>query len=110
MTKTDDALYEMVNLAPRLTGLPMTIWARPRGNERHDVRIKVNMAHGRSMDPSNLATVAVRPAPWLAGGYLSPADLRLVSDWIAANEAALIAYWDFAIDTDEFLARLVKLP
>ncbi len=26
----DDEFYEMVNLVPRLTGLPMTVWARPR--------------------------------------------------------------------------------
>ena len=26
-----DELYEMVNLVPRLTGLPMTVWAQPRG-------------------------------------------------------------------------------
>jgi hypothetical protein len=25
----EDELYEMVNLPPRLTGLPMTLWVRP---------------------------------------------------------------------------------
>jgi hypothetical protein len=44
-----DELYEMVNLVPRLTGLPMTVWASPRGAARHDVRIKVNRTHGRQM-------------------------------------------------------------
>jgi hypothetical protein len=28
-----DELYEMVNLVPRLTGLPMTVWAEPRGGD-----------------------------------------------------------------------------
>jgi hypothetical protein len=55
----EDELFEMVNLAPRLTGLPMTIWVSPRGNARHGPRIKVNRTHGRSMSSSNLATVAV---------------------------------------------------
>ena len=45
----EDELFEMVNLVPRLTGLPMTIWVSPRGNARHGPRIKVNMTHGRSM-------------------------------------------------------------
>ncbi len=36
----------MANLYPRTTGLPMTVWVGPRGNARHDVRIKVNMTHG----------------------------------------------------------------
>ncbi|HVC54300.1 MAG TPA: hypothetical protein VND87_19965 [Stellaceae bacterium] len=26
-----DALYEMANLYPRTTGLPMTVWVGPRG-------------------------------------------------------------------------------
>jgi hypothetical protein len=42
----EDGLYEMVNLPPRLTGLPMTVWARPHGNAQYDVSIKVNMAPG----------------------------------------------------------------
>lgn len=98
------------NLSPRMTGLPMTVWAQPRGNARHDVRVRVNMAHGRSMDATNLAVVGVRPQPWLVAGQLAPADLRAVSDWIALNEAALVDYWHFAIDTDDFLARLQRVP
>jgi len=38
----NDELFEMANLYPRTTGLPMTVWVSPRGNARHDVRIKVN--------------------------------------------------------------------
>jgi hypothetical protein len=105
----DDELYEMVNLVPRLTGLPMTIWASPRGAARHDVRIKVNSTHGRQMVIAAAATVGVRPAPRLIAGQLSPADLQAVSDWIRLNEAALVSYWDFTIDTDEFLQRLQPL-
>ncbi len=36
--ETDD-LFEMANLYPRETGLPMTVWVSPRGNARHDVRM-----------------------------------------------------------------------
>ena len=105
----DDELYEMVNLVPRLTGLPMTIWASPRGAARHDVRIKVNRTHGRQMVIAAAATVGVRPAPRLIAGQLSPVDFQAVSDWIRLNEAALVGYWDFTIDTDEFLQRLQPL-
>ena len=36
-TETAEAeLYEMANLYPRTTGLPMTVWVSPRGNARHD--------------------------------------------------------------------------
>jgi hypothetical protein len=47
--ETDD-LFEMANLFPCTTGLPMTVWVSPRGNARHDVRIKVNLTHGNQMN------------------------------------------------------------
>lgn len=106
----EDELFLMVNLSPRLTGLPMTVWVRPESGLPHDVRIKVTMTHGRSMSISNTAVVAVRPVPRLITGHLSPSDLAQVSDWIKLNEAAIVDYWNFSIDTDEFLARLQKLP
>ena len=31
ITENDDELFEMLNLAPRLTGLPMTVWASTPG-------------------------------------------------------------------------------
>jgi hypothetical protein len=104
-----DELYEMVNLVPRLTGLPMTVWASPRGATRHDVRIKVNRTHGRQMVIVDAATVGVRPAPRLIAGQLSSADLQAVGNWIRLNETALVDYWNFTIDTDEFLQRLQPL-
>jgi hypothetical protein len=109
MTDEAEAPYEMVNLVPRMTGLPMTIWASPRGQARHDVRIKVNPTHGPQMVIRDAVTVAVRPAPRVIAGTLSPADRQAVFQWIAMNEAALVDYWDFRIYTDEFLQRLQPL-
>jgi hypothetical protein len=57
----NDELFEIANLYPRTTGLPMTVWVGPRGNARHDVRVKVNMTHGNQMNVDNTAVVAVRP-------------------------------------------------
>ena len=56
-------LFEMANLYPDTTGLPMTVWVSPRGNVQHDVRVKVNMTHGNQMNIANTAVVAVRPSP-----------------------------------------------
>ena len=92
-------LFEMANLFPVTTGLPMTVWVSPRGNARHDVRVKVNMTHGNQMNPANTAVVAVRPAPRLVAGQLTPDDERAVFQWVSLNEAALVAYWQGAIDT-----------
>jgi hypothetical protein len=56
-----DELFEMANLFPRTTGLPMTIWVNPRGNACQDVRVKVNMTHGDQMHIANTAVVCLRP-------------------------------------------------
>jgi hypothetical protein len=107
---SDDELYLMANLPPRLTGLPMVVWVSERGHARHDVRIKVSRSHGSQMSITNTATVAARPVPRLVSGQLSPADMAAVNAWIRLNEAAIVAYWDGAIYTDELLQRLQRLP
>ena len=105
-----DELYEMANLYPRTTGLPVTVWVGPRGNARHDVRIKVNMAHGNHMTLDNTAVVGVRPAPHVITGQLAAADRRLVFEWTRINSDAIIAYWDGSIDTLELVQMLKSLP
>ncbi len=107
---TSDELFEMANLYPRTTGLPMTVWVGSRGNARHDVRIKVNMSHGNQMNVDNTAVVGVRPAPHLIAGRLSSQDQRLVFEWVGLNAAAIIAYWDGDIDTAELIQALKRLP
>ena len=105
-----EEIFFMTNLSPRMTGLPMSVWASPRGNARHDVRIKVNTSHGRQMKIDNTAVVAVRPSPRVVAGRLSSEDQRLVSQWITLNAQALIDFWDDKLDTDQFLESLKKLP
>lgn len=103
-----DALFEMANLFPRTTGLPMTIWVSPKGGARHDARVKVSMTPGR-MDLANTAVVAIRPRPRVIAGDLSTADFDAVSRWITANQATLIAFWEESIDSVELGQRLVRL-
>jgi hypothetical protein len=108
--RTSDALYEMANLYPRTTGLPMTVWVGPRGNARDDVRIKVNLAHGNQLNIYNTAVIGVRPTPHFVAARLSSDDERLVFQWIRMNEATIIAYWDGGIDTAELIQSLKPLP
>ena len=105
-----DELFELANLFPRTTGLPMTVWVSPRGNARHDVRVKVNMTHGDQMNIANTAVVGVRPAPHLIAGHLSPDDQRAAFEWISLNAAAIVEYWDGRIDTIELGRLLKRLP
>ena len=105
-----DELFEMANLFPRTTGLPMTVWVSPRGNARHDVRVKVNMTHGDQMNIANTAIVGVRPTPHVSTGHLPPDDQRVVFEWISLNTAAIVEYWDGRIDTMELGQLLKRLP
>jgi len=110
MSELADPLFLMTNLYPASTGLPMVIWCGPSYGVGHDVRIKVSMAHGNRMDPSNLAEVALRPQPHVVAGHLSAADLRAVSQWLALNEAAVLDHWNAAIDGVGLVQRLRRLP
>jgi hypothetical protein len=105
-----DALFEMANLFPRTTGLPMTVWVSPRGNARHDVRVKVNMTHGNQMTVSNTAVVGVRPTPHVITGQLSSSDEQAVFEWAALNTNALVEYWEGRIDTIQLGQALKRLP
>ena len=105
-----DELFEMANLFPRTTGLPMTVWVSPRGNSRHDVRVKVNTTHGDHMNIANTAVVGVRPSPQLIAGHLSPDDQRVVFEWISLNTAAIVEYSDGRIDTIELGQLLKRVP
>jgi hypothetical protein len=107
---TEAHLYEMANLYPDETGLPMTVWVSPRGHARHDVQVKVCHAHGPRMTIDNTAVVAIRPTPRLVEGQLSPADMKVVTDWLRLHETALVDYWEGTIGTVELARRLQPLP
>jgi hypothetical protein len=109
-TLDQNDLFEMANLFPRTTGLPMTIWVSPRGGARHDVRIKVNMTHGNQMNIANTAVVGVRPSPRVITGRLSAQDQQAVFAWVTLNTDALVAYWNGQIDTIQLGQQLKPLP
>jgi hypothetical protein len=106
---TDADPYEMANLYPRETGLPMTVWVGPRTRARHDARVEVCRSYGDNMEPTNLAVVAIRPSPRVVHGPLAQRDFASVAAWIVLNEAVLIDYWDGTLSTFELAARLRRL-
>jgi len=103
-------LFEMANLYPSTTGLPMTVWVSPRGNAHYDLRVRVNMTNGDQMDIPDTAVVVVRPTPSVIAGELSPAGAQVVFRWISLNTDALVAYWAGQIDTAGLCQRLKPLP
>jgi hypothetical protein len=109
-TIDSEDIFQRTNLSPRMTGLPMSVWVSPRGNARHDVRVKVNMTHGNNMSADNTAVVAVPPSPRVVAGRLASEDEHAVANWITLNSAAIIAYWDGSIDTGQLIETLKLLP
>jgi hypothetical protein len=105
-----DELFEMANLFPHTTGLPMTVWVSPRGNARHDVRVKIDMTHGNQMTVSNTAVVGVRPIPHVIAGQLSTDDERAVFEWVTLNADALVSYREGRIDTVQLAQDLKRVP
>jgi len=109
LVAADDVdFFTMANLFPEDTGLPFVVWISPRGNARHDARIKVARTDRAT---EFVASVAIRPEPRLAAGDLSAADLALAAQWITLNRETLLAYWDGEIQrTKEVFERLLPLP
>jgi Domain of unknown function (DUF4160) len=106
-----DDLFEMANLSPTLTGLPMVVWISERGRARHDARIKVSLVHGRRARPDRTASVSVRPTvEVVAGRELERRDMDLVRQWIELNREAIVAYWNGDLLTDEVIGRLKPVP
>jgi hypothetical protein len=89
----------------------MTVWVRPRSNERHGPRIKVCTVYGPRVFPRDTVSVTLPPTiRVIPSGGLPPADCSVVSAWIRLNEAAITAFWESRVSGVEFARRLQKLP
>ena len=78
------ATFDMANLRPDRTGLPYVVFISQKGGARHDVRIK--LARAAKVRPSEMLTVAVRPAPRLIRGTMNREEFDLVKRWIELNQ------------------------
>lgn len=103
------ALFDMANLRPERTGLPFIVFISQKGGARHDVRVKI--AHGAKVRPSEMVTVAVRPNVRVIRGALDPGDLARLAKWIELNRDVLVDYWNGNIEyTEDALGALKPLP
>jgi hypothetical protein len=102
------ATFDMANLRPDRTGLPYVVFIPQKGGARHDVRIK--LARAAKVRPSEMLTVAVRPAPQLIRGTMNREEFDLVKRWIELNRNVLIDYWNGDIEyTEDVLAAITPL-
>src|SRR4051812_49729879 len=109
--ETDVEDWAAVKLVPRLTGLPMAVWITENDGYPHDIRVKVSPLHGGRGSWRAAPSIGVRPQPHeISPGSLPAADVALVSRWIALNRDVIVEFWDGAIDADEVMVRLRRLP
>lgn len=104
----NNELYEMANLWPNDTGLPIVIWVQEKGYNRHGPRIKV-MAKKGKMNIEQTISMTIEDEPKVVGGQLSNEYYRVVSKWIRKNKENLILYWKQKISSVELFKRLKKV-
>jgi hypothetical protein len=103
------ALFDMANVRPDRTGLPFIVFVSQEGGARHDVRIK--LARAPRVRPSEMITVALRPAPRVIRGRLSGQEFDLVKRWLDLNSSVLVDYWNDVIEyTEDVMDALKPLP
>ena len=100
------ATFEMANLRPERTGLPFVVFVSQRGGARHDLRVK--LAHGAKVRPSEMITVAVRPTPRIIRGTINTHEFDLVRRWIELNMDVLVDYWTGDIEYTENALKTIK--
>jgi len=100
------ASFDMANLRPERTGLPFVVFISQKGGVRHDVRIK--LARGAKVRPSEMLTIAVRPVPRLIRGEMNSHEFDRVRRWIELNRDVLINYWNGAIEYTEDALNAIK--
>ena len=98
--------FDLANLHPEDTGLPMVVWISDGQGVRHDVRVKISEEHGGRIRTDRWAVMSVRPTPELIRGTLDGRDVEAVRRWIRLNEATIMAYWRGEMSTRAMLDSL----
>lgn len=101
--------FDLANVQPARTGLPMVIWISDGTGVRHDLRVKVSQEHGPRIRTRDWAVMSVRPEPRLIHGELSGRDVEAVARWIRLNEPLIVDYWEGRLFTDDMLTRVQRV-
>jgi hypothetical protein len=108
----DDEAGDMVSLTTKRTGIHNTLFASTKGyaSERHGPRIKIAIdpAQRNVANAGKSASMALHNYA-ITGEHMPRALADQVQHFIELNHAALLAYWEGEIATDELFARLRPL-
>ena len=92
--ENNNDLFEMANILPKHTGLPMIIWISPRMSN-HGPRIKVQNSYSQRVTPDKLFVITIEDSPKIIGdvGQLSKKDIDLAVQFVKNNLNILLDYW-----------------
>jgi hypothetical protein len=83
-------LFEMANISPSKTGLPVMIWiSYNTGKEKHSARVKIKI-------DNVLVPITISDAPEVKGSNIKIKSkvLNPVFEWIIKNKKILLKYWN----------------
>lgn len=105
-------LWEMANLHPRDTGLPVIVWADSNRQMKHGLRIKFQNSYSDKTDSGSLVPMTISENPQIPVQVklkISKADLQKVRQWVILNKDLLVAYAEEEITTKDFVNNLKTL-
>ena len=102
------SMYEMANLTKTITGIIPVIFCSPKGDARHECRVKVSNVIGKMTAED---TFSIELKDLSVNGYRKlPADqLESVKWWIHQNRFAILDYWKERTDTRDFMNSLKSI-
>ncbi len=103
---TKDDFFEMANISPKKSGLPVVVWLSPKANNKHSARIKVSSSPKASM----IGDIVIRIDPdiKLIHGQLDTETFDLVKQWVILNHSVIMDFWNEKIMYTEDLLSKVK--
>jgi len=104
----EDDLYEMANLTKSITGIDPIVFCSPKGDAKHECRVKVSNILGKM---TMADTFSIELKDFSVHGYckLSTPMLDSVKWWIHRNRFIILDYWKEKIDTRQFLNGVKSL-
>jgi hypothetical protein len=99
-------VWEMSNIRPKDTKLPMVIWIFPQtGKEKHsEPRIKVQQTYGEKANKDSMISVSISSTPKILSGKwkLKTEDWNALVKFIQAHKAGLLKVWNDEISPIDF--------
>jgi hypothetical protein len=101
---------EMVNKTTKWTGIHNTIFVSPKGQVRHDARIKVAIDPPVTYSPhGKTCSVSVETGDYVIGERMDSKLARQVKRFVELNRETLLDFWHYRIGNDELDQRLRRI-